>query len=157
VKWAPEPVPLSAIIFLVIISVRGSQWSDRHASFITVGMMLLQVVKLILPYLAATFVYPDEIPRSGNIDLYEHYDRTRKFTFPSLIAGLLLFWIFDLLHSIMQKSSLDLLAWVLDGPWVFVPLYLVLIFIRKRWVNIVLLGGGLILYAWAIIPLPIRE
>ena len=92
VRWAPEPLLLAAIIVLVIISVWLGQWRARDQTETTVGMMLLQVGKLMLPFMAATFVLPDPVPDEGPIDLYAHYDRTRALTFGSLILGLMAFW-----------------------------------------------------------------
>lgn len=63
--------------------------------------MLLQVVKLLLPFLAAAFVLPEAPPEDGPVDLYAHYDRTRAFSFGALIAGLLLFWANYMLHWAM--------------------------------------------------------
>jgi hypothetical protein len=87
VRWAPEPILLAGIIFLVIVSVWLFQWTSRTTTQTTIGLMLLQVLKLLLPYLAAAFVFPEHVPESGALDLLAHYDRTRIFTFGALIAG----------------------------------------------------------------------
>ena len=55
----------------------------------SLGLMVLHVSKLLLPYLAAAFVYPDQIPEDGRVDLLAHYDRTRAFAYGALIAGLI--------------------------------------------------------------------
>ena len=92
VKWAPEPLLLAAIIVLVIVSVWMFQWDARTRTGTTIGLMLMQVLKLVLPFMAATFVLPDPVPEEGPVDLYAHYDRTRVLTYGSLILGLLAFW-----------------------------------------------------------------
>jgi len=82
VHRAPEPLLLCALIFIVIVSLWLTQWQDRAETH-TTGIMLLQVCKLLMPYLAAAFVLPDDIIERETIDLYRHYDRTRVFTYPS--------------------------------------------------------------------------
>jgi hypothetical protein len=152
VRWAPEPVLLSGIIFLVIVSVWLFQWQVREQTETTIGLMLLQVLKLLLPFLAAAFVLPEQVPDEGPLDLYAHYDRTRAFTYGALIAGLLLFWIHALVMGSMRPGGLqgDLLTIIKRGPWMFVALYASLIFVRARWFNILILGGGFLGYLWDI-------
>lgn len=157
VRWAPEPILLSGIIFLVIVSIWLFQWPDRTMSETTIGLMLVQVCKLLLPYLAAAFVFPEHISESDAIDLFAHYDRTRIFTFGALIAGLLLFWVHGLLRQSMADgpppSLFDALA---RGPWLFVGVYTLLIFVRTRWLNIAVLAGGLLFYGWRIAIIPLQ-
>jgi hypothetical protein len=157
VKWAAEPVLLSTIVFLVIISVWMNQWSNRHLAETTIGLVLLHVIKLLLPYLAAAFVYPEHVAETGEIDLLAHYDRTRFFTYGALIAGLLLFWIDSTLRKWIAHGPLDLWTVVSNGPWDYVVLYLVLIFVRIRWLSIALLSGGLLYYAWIVIPISLHQ
>jgi len=159
VRWAPEPLLLCAIVFLVIISVWLTQWSDRNEIHTTIGMVVLQVLKMLMPYLAAAFVLPDKIAEEGPIDLYRHYDRTRVFTCGALIAGLLLFWAYYLIAQAGAPAGPPL-HWterLLAGPWLYIAVYLALIFIRARWFNIVLLTAALLFYAWQIVPMPLAQ
>lgn len=157
VRWAPEPILLSGVIFLVIVSVWLFQWPDRTISETTIGLMLIQVFKLLLPYLAAAFVFPEHVPESGTLDLFAHYDRTRMFTFGALIAGLLLFWIHGLIRQSMAADPppnlMDALA---RGPWVFVGIYTLLMFVRVRWLNIVVLAAALVHYGSRIAVVPLQ-
>lgn len=156
VKWAPEPVLLAVLIMLVIVSVWLFQWWDRDRETTTIGLMLLQVTKLLLPFLAAAFVLPEAPPEEGPVDLYAHYDRTRAFTFGTLIAGMLLFWLDGVVRwsigDYPQLGPITVWGVLKQSPWEFVPLYALLIFVRRRWVNIVLLTAGLAYYAWQIVP-----
>lgn len=158
VKWSIEPILLSAIIFLVIVSVWLFQWQLRHDEQTTIGLMLLQVLKLILPFLAAAFVLPDVLPDSGEIDLRAHYDRTRAYTFGALIAGLLLFWTHRLLeHAILSSlPTLSIGEAIARFPWTYLVPYLLRIFIRARWFNILMLVAVLIFYSATIIPITLR-
>ena len=157
VRWAAEPVLLSSIIFLVIISVWLFQWPHRHVAVTTIGLTLLLVIKMLLPYLAAAFVYPDHLAEHGEIDLLAHYNRTRFFTYSALIAGLLLFWIDGVLRASITTGHLDFQSAIAKGPWDFVVLYLVLMFVRVRWLSGILLTGGLLDYAWEIIPVSLHQ
>ncbi|WP_292026581.1 hypothetical protein [Brevundimonas sp. UBA2416] len=156
VKWAPEPVLLAGIIFLVIVSVWLGQWGDRDRETTTTGLILLQVTKLLLPFLAAAFVLPETPPEEGPVDLYAHYDRTRAFTFGALIAGLLLFWLDGMVRwaigDFPEAGPITVWGVLKAAPWEFTTLYALLIFVRRRWVNIVLLTAGLAYYAWQIVP-----
>lgn len=158
VRWAAEPVLLSAIIFLVIVSVWLFQWEARKDTQTTIGLMLVQVLKLLLPFMAAAFVLPEQIPETGKIDLLDHYKRTRVFTYSALIAGLLLFWIHNLLERALLPGFPPLtLATALErAPWVYVTLYALLIFLRVRWLSIVLLSGGLLYYTFFIVGMELR-
>lgn len=160
VRWAPEPVLLAAIIFLVIVSVWFFQWNDRDRETTTIGLMLLQVVKLLLPFMAAAFVLP-EVSDEGSMDLYAHYDRTRVFTFGALIAGLLLFWFVDTVRWAMgdypQSAPITLWGVLRNVPWLFIGGYTLLIFVRRRWLNIALLTAGLAFYAWTIVPMQLNS
>ena len=157
VSWAPEPVLLSGIIFLVIVSVWLFQWQARSIEQTTIGLMLLQVLKLLLPFLAAAFVLPDQLPDKGEIDLLAHYQRTRAFTYGALIAGLLLFWI----HRIVEQAVLPnlpdptIVSALRQAPWLYVALYVLLIFVRARWAQLALLTGSLLFYTWTIIRMPL--
>ena len=157
VRWAPEPILLSGIIFLVIVSVWLFQWPDRNVSQTTIGLMLLQVCKLLLPYLAAAFVLPEQVAPEEEIDLLTHYNRTRTFTFGALIAGLLLFWVFNLARESMYgPGPFSLLKALAAGPWPLVGLYTLLIFIRVRWVNIIVLTGVFLAFGWQVIGIPLH-
>jgi hypothetical protein len=157
VRWAPEPLLLCAIIFLIIISVWLTQWGTRSETHTTIGMVLLQVLKILMPYLAAAFVLPDRVAEEGPIDLYRHYDHTRAFTYGFLIAGLLLFFAHAMILRAGDPSPAPL-SWtdmLLDGPWIYIAVYTALIFIRVRWFNVAVLTAVLVFYAWQIIPLPL--
>jgi hypothetical protein len=80
VPWAPEPLLLAAIIVLVIVSVWLFRWDARTRTKTTIGLMVMQVLKLVLPFMAATFVLPDPILEEGPVDPYAHHDRTRALT-----------------------------------------------------------------------------
>lgn len=156
VRWAPEPLLLAGIIGLVIVSVWLNQWMLRDQTETTIGLMLFQVAKLMLPFMAATFVLPDPVPEEGPVDLYAHYDRTRALTFGALIIGLVGFWVGFMVRwaSGGEPDAGPMTVWsvVASLPWLFGLFYGLLIVVRRRWVNVVLLTVGLLYYGWSIVP-----
>jgi hypothetical protein len=161
VRWAPEPLLLAAIIALVIVFVWLDQWSLRGGTETTVGMMLMQVGKLMLPFMAATFVLPDPIPEEGPIDLYAHYDRTRRLTFGALILGLMAFWGVGMVRwaggAFPEAGPMTVWSVLQSVPWAFCLGYGVLILVRRRWVNGTLLAAGLAYYGWSVLPMRLGE
>lgn len=156
VRWAPEPLLLTAIVVLITVSVWLNQWGVRDQTETTYGLMLLQVGKLLAPFMAATFVLPDPIPEEGPVDLYAHYDRTRALTFGALIVGLWAFWVYFAIFwgsgRIPEEGPMTVWSVVKSLPWEFTLGYGLLIFVRRRWVNVVLLTAGLLYYGWNIVP-----
>ncbi len=161
VRWAPEPLLLAAIIALVIVSVWLFQWNVRDRTETTIGLMLMQVVKLVLPFMAATFVLPDPIPEEGPVDLHAHYDRTRALTFGALILGLIAFWAVGMVEWAggARPERGPMTAWAVAKtlPWEFCLGYGLLIVVRRRWVNVVLLAAGLVYYGWGVLPVRLGE
>lgn len=161
VRWAPEPLLLAAIIALVIVSVWLDQWSLRGGTETTVGMMLMQVGKLMLPFMAATFVLPDPVPEEGPVDLYAHYDRTRRLTFGALILGLMAFWAVGMVRwaggAFPEAGPVTVWGVLESVPWAFCLGYGLLIVVRRRWVNVALLAVGLVYYGWEVLPMRLGE
>lgn len=162
VKWAPEPLLLATLVFLVIVSVWLFQWPDRLRTSTTMGLVLLGVLKLLFPYLAAAFVLPEQVADEGEIDLYAHYDKTRPFTYGAMICGLLLFWLAGWIGWMVQIGGpqgrpLPWLDALLDAPWIVIGLYGALILIRNRWVHRVALVGAVLWYGWTIAALPLAQ
>lgn len=161
VRWAPEPLLLAAIVALVIVSVWLFQWDARTRTETTVGLMVMQVVKLVLPFMAATFVLPDPIPEEGPVDLYAHYDRTRALTFGALILGLWAFWAVRMVEwgmgFVPGRGAMTVWGVVQAVPWEFSLGYGLLIAVRRRWVNVVLLAAGLVYYGWQVLPMRFVE
>jgi hypothetical protein len=147
VKWAPEPVLLTSIVLLVIVSVWLGAWSDRGEATVTIGQMLLQVAKLLTLYIAAASCLP-EPTGAEPIDLREYYDRTRLLSFGSLTLSLVLFWLYFIaIDGMPSPITLGLTVNMLLYP----TLYVLLIFVRRRWFNILILGFIIAYYGWRVL------
>lgn len=153
VTWAPEPILLTGIVMLVIVSVWLGAWFDRTETSVTVGQMLLQVAKLLTLYIAAASCLPEP---SGNkrVNLKTYYDHTRLLSFGALIASLMLFRLYSFtVYGLPSPFSL----WVVL-QWLLYPmLYLSLIFIWKRWFNIVILSFAISYYGWSVVGLQLTD
>ncbi|HTP77007.1 MAG TPA: hypothetical protein VMJ73_08490 [Rhizomicrobium sp.] len=159
VRWAPEPLLLGCVVFVVIVVVWLFQWQDRHEVSTTVGMVVLQVLKMLAPFLAAAFVLPDKVPEEGEIDLLRHYDRTRAYTYGALIVGLLLFWLYYLIQhaGVPDTTPFTWSGAILRGPWLYIAAYAALILVRARWFNISLLLAVLGLYGSQVMLAPLVQ
>jgi hypothetical protein len=145
VRWAPEPLLLTGIVFTVIVSVWLNQWYERDVTSVTTGRMLLQVLKMMCIYIAAASVLPE--PREGeDTDLYAYYDATRSLTYGALISGLVMFTLYNLTSGAPIRVNAGLLMDILLFPAIFLSLIL----IRWRPFNIGLLTLALGFWLWLI-------
>ena len=146
VRWAIEPVLLACVVLLVIVSVWLGSWSARDNASVTVWQMLLAVAKLLTLYVAAASCLPEPVGTEP-IDLREHYDRTRILSFGALIVSLVLF----LLHAIaVDGMPTPITLWLLFMWFLYPVLYALLIFIRRRWFNILVLAFVFVFYSWRV-------
>lgn len=153
VRWAPEPVLLTAIVLLLIITVWIGQWFTRGITHITTLLTLLQVLKMLAIYFAAASVLPEGVGSDERIDLLAHYDRTRWLTFGALIVAPLLFFTDTAIEAHRLPETIgDLLSWFL-GPFLF----LTLILIRWRPYNVVALVFLLLWYGYEAWPIDLSN
>lgn len=147
-KWAVEPVLLACIVLLVIVFVWLDQWWTRNDPSVSIGQMLVQVLKLLTLYVGAASCLPEPQPGKAKIDLYAYYDGTRLLSFGALIVSMGLFVFYrGVFYGEPERWTLAALFWTLLYPAV----YVVLILVRWRWLNILLLGGALAFYASTIL------
>jgi hypothetical protein len=137
VRWAPEPVLLCAAIFMVIIVVWLSAWRDHEIRQIAVGQVALQVLTIIAPYMVAAAVLP-RVPDEGVVDMHRYYDENRRFLLGALLVGQLLYWAMNL--SRLSAGIVGAEAWaktlVTTAPYYSALTYIVLMFVRQRWLNV---------------------
>ena len=133
VAWAPEPLMLATIILVLIVQIWMSQFSHNRDP-LNDGVALLNLLRMLTLYFAAGFCLPDPEPGEATIDLRAYYDRTRLFTFGSIAAGLLVFWVYN---SVVAPAG-----WRADlvGKAVPIAIWVVLMFVRWRWLNLLLLA-----------------
>ena len=149
VKWSPEPVLLSTLILLILVSVWADQWQSRTATSFTVGECLLQVVKLLALFIAASAVLPDPRPNEP-IDLRLHYFESRAICFGALISGLILFSAYRYLYGNQAISVASV------GADLLLPaLYASMILIRWRPWHLLVLSVVVVLFSYQIVSIEI--
>ncbi len=139
VRWAPEPLLQATIVLLVIVFVWLNQWEGRTATSVVFWRVLLQVLKLMALYIAAAACLPEAREGESKIDLYGHYDSTRRLSFGAMAAGLVLFDAYTLSGKVALQWRWDMLS-----IFEFLGPYIVMMFVRQRWLNNLLLIAVLI-------------
>ena len=134
VSWSIEPVLQSVLILLIIVSVWASQWWERDSQTFSVGQCLLQVVKLLALFVAASAALP-ETDGDRKIDLRRHYYGSRSVTYGALIAGLILFSIYGYAFG---RATITLASAAEDLA--FPAVYAVLVFMRWRPLHVIVLS-----------------
>ncbi|HET9354852.1 MAG TPA: hypothetical protein VFO42_01660 [Sphingomicrobium sp.] len=133
VSWAVEPVLQSVLILLIIVSVWAGQWFVRSTAEFSVGQVLLQVVKLLALFVAASAALP-EIDGQAKVDLKRHYYEARPVTWGALVAGLILFAAYAFAFG---GAPLSLAA--VAEQMLLPAVYATLIFVRWRPLHLVVL------------------
>ena len=146
VKWAAEPALLTMIVMLVIVTVWLGAWFNRNETTVSVGWIVLEVLKLLTLYIAAASCLPEVAGREP-VDLHDYYDRTRRLSFGALILSYALFEIADVVaDGVPQPLTLGAMV-----EWFLFPvLYGLLIFIRARWFNVAALAFALLFYGYVV-------
>ena len=145
ITWAPEPILLTLIVMLVIITVWLGAWHHRNETSVSVEWTILQVLKLLTLYIAAASCLPEPETSNSAVNTFEYYDRTRALSFGALIVSYTLFEIAVLLErGLPQQITFS----VLEGWFLYPAIYGLLIFIRTRWLNILILAFALLYYGY---------
>ncbi len=146
VRWASEPVLLTLIVVLVIVSVWVGAWDESDRQLVTLNQILIQTAMYMTLYFGAASVLP-EPSGSEPLDLYAYYDRTRLLTFGALIASMTLFKAyFGSLYGFGKVFG----GMALAEHLLACGLYGSLIVVRKRWYNVAVLSFVLVFYYWEV-------
>ncbi|MEY2479171.1 MAG: hypothetical protein QOI04_98 [Verrucomicrobiota bacterium] len=152
VRWAPEPLLQTGLVLLVVVFVWVNQWETRGTTSIIYARELLQVLKLLVLYIAAAACLPEVHDHEGEIDLYVHYDQTRRLSYGALVAGLVLFDVYG-----WTGEQTFHWCWNMLASFVFIGPYLVMMFVRQRWLNVLLLVSVLIYFGSSIMAYRLNE
>ena len=147
VSWAIEPILLTLLVLLIIIVVWLGSWNSRNETSITFASTLLRVAMLMTLFFTAASCLPEPREETDRIDTLAYYDRTRLLSFGSIIISYMLNQIGDVAAQ-GWPAHITALTFV---DWLLYPaLYTLLIFIRVRWFNIVVLLFALLFFGWAV-------
>jgi hypothetical protein len=133
VAWAPEPLLQAGFILMIIVQIWMNQFSRNRGEF-TDGEALLNVLRMLTLYFAAGFSLPEPEAGEEKIDLLAYYNRARRFSYGSLAAGLMIFWVYN---SVVAPAGWR--ADLIDKAFP-VAIWVVLMFVRWRWLNLLLLA-----------------
>ena len=152
VRWAPEPLILATIVLMVVVFVWLNQWEARVQTAVIYWRVLLQKLSFLSLYVAASVCLPDATAEPGLVDLHAYYDRTRRLSFGALIVSLLLLNAYFL-------GEVDRSHWteiMVGTPLICLP-YGIMMFVRWRWLNVLLLLLILILWGSNIMTYQIKQ
>ena len=148
VSWAIEPILLTMLVLLVIIVVWMGSWYSRDETSITFASIVLRVAMLMTLYFTAASCLPEPEGGTVPIDTLAYYDRTRLLSFGSIIVS----YVLNQIGSVTTDGWPAHFTLLTFAYWLLYPaLYTVLIFIRSRWVNIVVLSFALLFFGWSVI------
>jgi hypothetical protein len=133
VVWAPEPLLLAFLLLVITVGMWMSQF-DRNKTGLSQPLALLDALKMLTIYFAAGFSLPEPEPGEPTVDLLAYYNRTRRFSFGFMVAGLMTSWVYNAIAA-PQDWRADLASKALP-----IGLYGVLMFARWRWLNLLILG-----------------
>ena len=147
VSWAIEPILLTLLVLLIIIVVWLGSWSSRNETSITFASTVLRVAMLMTLFFTAASCLPESQGETEQIDTLAYYDRTRLLSFGSIIIS----YVLNQIGGVSANgwpAHITVLTFV---DWLMYPtLYTLLIFIRARWVNIVVLSFALLFFGWTV-------
>ena len=135
-------VPLAAAL-LILAELFNLWWKWHGFTGNTLGQVAPYFGVLILLFLAASATLPDSVP-PGGIDLRRYFDETRPY-FWSVYAAYVAGWIgLRLVHDFSTGTSV---LTALSSRWfdlLNIPVFILLIFIRQRWVSGIIILATLV-------------
>jgi hypothetical protein len=145
IRWSPEPLLQAAIILLVVIAVWLSQWEMRATTTVIYWRVLVQELSYLSLFVAASVCLPQVDTNTEELNLATYYYATRRLSYGALILSIIFINVYFL-------SALPTFRWnwSMIGGFVYCLPYGVLMLVRRRWLNLLLL---ILLLIFVAIPL----
>lgn len=143
VKWDWAAPICALIVTLLLIKTFWSAYDSKADASMTIGVFLVDFVELVLMFLLASSVLPDEIPAEG-LDLKAYYDRNGAYFWGLMAAALA--WSLGTALVPRIAHGANLIGLLRDRPvdvGVLV-LFATLIFVRWRWWHAVVIAIALL-------------
>jgi hypothetical protein len=139
--------PLAALVVcLDIASFWPSLWGVRELVEIRMPHILTGVGLCLGYYMAAAFIFPDDLQGSENLDAW--YFATRRFALGGTLILSVMFWLLvDVIQlRQLQGHALGDALWGLRGWIIYIALLLIAIFAKRKGACIAALGTIIVLY-----------
>src|SRR5687767_5725152 len=135
-----------AVALLVLLTIVQAWWTiaQSQAGSMTIGQFLPILVELILLFLLAAAVLPDEVPKDG-LDLKKYYDENGSYIWSLFSAALGWLLVSGGIVAVRGGMPLDRLLESRMADLGVLAVMISLIFIRRRWwhaVALLLLASG---------------
>lgn len=146
VRW-DWVAPLAAL--LILAEMFDAWWGWRGFSGATLGQVVPPFLALILVFLAASAVLPDEIPDAG-LDLGEFFDEQRAYfwgIYSAYIAVVVLWFMGQDIQEGLSGVDIIRKRWF---DYLSILLYLGLTMVKPRWISGVVIAATL---AWQMVGL----
>lgn len=145
----PE-VPLTDSYPWPVIPAKAS----RNETSITFASTVLRVAMLMTLFFTAASCLPEPRGETQRIDTLAYYDRTRLLSFGSIIVS----YVLNQIGGVAAHGWPTHITVLTLADWLMYPtLYTLLIFIRARWVNIVVLSFVLLFFGWSVMGLSLTN
>ena len=142
VRWALEPVMQATLVLLIVVFVWLNEWNGRGVTTIIYGRVLLRSLNLLVLYIAAAVCLPEVREGAGEVNMYAYYDRARRVSFGALAIGIVFFNLYN-----WTGEQAFHWRWQMLRPLSFLGPYVVMMFARWRWLNVLLLAAMLIYFS----------
>ena len=134
---------LGLFVMLDLLSFWGAAWAVRDIIAVSGGWMMGTMLFASAYYLAAHLVFPESIPKNGNLD--PHYFHVRRIVLGMLFALLVVQLTFYLTNPALSARLVNPTALVLTA--VLVALMTAAFFVKSKAMNIAVLIALIIRYA----------
>ncbi|HMT40173.1 MAG TPA: hypothetical protein PKC48_01740 [Sphingorhabdus sp.] len=134
---------LGLFVMLDLLSFWGAAWAVRDIIAVSGGWMMGTMLFASAYYLAAHLVFPESIPKNGDLD--PHYFHVRRIVLGMLFALLFVQLTFYLSHPDLSERLVNPLALGLTA--VLIALMTAAFFVKSKTMNIAVLIALIVRYA----------
>lgn len=143
VRWHWAAPATALLVALTLLQIWWSIYSPQDAAT-TIGQFLPLLVELVLLFLLAAAVLPDEIP-AGGLDLRLYYDRNGRYFWSLFTAALGWLILVEGVETVANGESMGRLLETRLVDLGVLAVFASLIFVRRLWwhaIALVLLATG---------------
>ena len=134
---------LGLFVMLDLLSFWGAAWAVRDIIAVSGGWMMGTMLFASAYYLAAHLVFPESIPKNGDLD--PHYFHVRQIVLGMLFALLLVQLTFYFTEPTLYARLVNPQALILTA--VLIALMTAAFFVKSKVMNIIVLSALIVRYA----------